>query len=206
MSKQCLFLCAWRHGTCSNELFAAWEPSRLLVSSIWLRLEMAQFSFSPGKPVLLKKSWVALKASAPSWNCLDMSKLYNSLWCLNSSVLARRGTEVFVVCPMSPLAALDPASRAQVSKGDVSTVWQAQGEGLGAAWLWELGCSDANPVSAEAGWEGQKCGNRISSRQNIYIFFLPAPRETFESLRAAFHIVAQVELCWINSCFSAVEI
>lgn len=28
----------------------------------------------------------------------------------------------------------------------------------------------------------------------IFFFFLPAPWETFESLRAAFHIVAQVEL------------
>lgn len=32
--------------------------------------------------------------------------------------------------------------------------------------------------------------------QTEYIYiFLPAPQETFESLRAAFHIVAQVELC-----------
>lgn len=30
--------------------------------------------------------------------------------------------------------------------------------------------------------------------QTEYMYFLPAPRETFESLRAAFHIVTQVEL------------
>lgn len=34
-----------------------------------------------------------------------------------------------------------------------------------------------------------------SAPDRIYLFFLPAPQETFESLRAAFHIVAQVELC-----------
>lgn len=58
---------------------------------IWLRTEMAQVSFSPGKPVLLRKSWVALKASAPSWNCLDMFKLHNTLWRLNSFSACQEG-------------------------------------------------------------------------------------------------------------------
>lgn len=42
--------------------------------------------------------------------------------------------------------------------------------------------------------ERDRSVERESAPDRIYLFFLPAPWETFESLRAAFHIVAQVEL------------
>lgn len=132
---------------------------------------------------------MALKASAPSWYFLDTSELYYSYRHLNSFPACREGTEVSPVPTAPGTLLLMPGFPKAISP-----------------WGDKRGERGQEPHSPK-GWaallqillvvkrdERERSVERESALDRIYVFFLPAPRETFESLRAAFHIVTQVEL------------